>query len=411
MDQHKLYRTIRVLSDEKVRTEEQLLGHILENIIVNEAIPIRGGRIWKLEQNSGSYRLLRQYGEIEDIRKNFRIRVLDYPMFGQLDKKGTVVGTETNRYLRKKGITHYSATGVGEKVLWKGYNLFQYVLAINAEYHLKEDMIYALNIIGSAITSALRNRKSERKAKDLERDLDKAREIQRSILPVHELKFSNYDLYGISLSERIVGGDFFDYLQASDDKDRLAVVIGDAASKGLSAAAQALYVSGAIRMGVEFQTKMSTLMGRLNRLVNKTFTSEHFISMVFAEFTDSDNGLVSYVNAGHCFPIILHAATGQTEELGATGQIIGPFPAEKYRSEFTIMRRGDIMMLYTDGIVEASNEKREMYGEQRLIAKLKEFKAKSPKAICQLIIEDVQVHNRLIDYSDDKTIVIIRRSR
>ena len=109
-------------------------------------------------------------------------------------------------------------------------------------------------------------------------------------------------------------------------------MIGDAASKGLSAAAQALYVSGAIRMGVEFQTKMSTLIGRLNRLVNKTFTPEHFISMVYAEFTDSDNGLVSYVNAGHTYPIILHAATGQTEALGATGQIIGPFPAEKYRT-------------------------------------------------------------------------------
>jgi len=410
MDQHKLYRTIRLLSDEKVRTEEQLLGHILENIIVNEALPIKGGRIWKLEQNTGTYRLLRQYGEIEEIRKNFRIRVVDYPLFAQLDKKVTVVGTETNRYLRHKGITHYSATGIGEKVQWKNYTLYQYVLAINADY-LKDDMTYALNIIGSALTSALHNRRSERKAKDLERDLDKAREIQRSILPVHELKFSHYDLYGVSLSERIVGGDFFDYLQASDDKDRLGVVIGDAASKGLSAAAQALYVSGAIRMGVEFQTKMSTLIGRLNRLVNKTFTPEHFISMVYAEFTDSENGLVSYVNAGHCFPIILHAATGQTEALGATGQIIGPFPAEKYKTEFTIMRRGDIMMLYTDGIVEASNEKREMYGEERLIAKLKEFRTKSPKEICQLIIEDVQLHNRLIDYSDDKTIVVIRRSR
>jgi sigma-B regulation protein RsbU (phosphoserine phosphatase) len=75
------------------------------------------------------------------------------------------------------------------------------------------------------------------------------------------------------------------------------------------------------------------------------------------------------------------------------------------------MRRGDIMMLYTDGIVEASNEKREMYGEERLITKLREFKSKTPKQICQLIIEDVQLHNRLIDYSDDKTIVIIRRSR
>jgi len=410
MDQHKLYRTIRTLSDEKFRTEEQLLAHILESVIVNEATRIRGGRIWKLEPASGSYRLLRQYGEIEEIQKNFRIRVVDYPMFGQLDKKGTIVANETNRYLRQKGISHYSATGVGEKIPWKTYNLYQYVLAINADY-LKEDMLYTLNILGSALTSALRNRRTESKAKELERDLDKAREIQRSILPVHELKFSLYDLYGISLSERIVGGDFFDYLQASDDKDRLGVVIGDAASKGLSAAAQALYVSGAIRMGVEFQTKMSTLIGRLNRLVNKTFTPEHFISMVYAEFTDSDNGLVSYVNAGHCFPIILHAATGQTELLGATGQIIGPFPGEKYRTEFTIMRRGDIMVLYTDGIVEASNDKGEMYGEDRLIARLKDLRNQTPKEICQLIVEDVQKHNKLIEYSDDKTIVAIRRSK
>ena len=379
-------------------------------MIVNEATRIRGGRIWKLEPASGSYRLLRQYGEIEEIQKNFRIRVVDYPMFGQLDKKGTIVANETNRYLRQKGISHYSATGVGEKIPWKTYNLYQYVLAINADY-LKEDMLYTLNILGSALTSALRNRRTESKAKELERDLDKAREIQRSILPVHELKFSLYDLYGISLSERIVGGDFFDYLQASDDKDRLGVVIGDAASKGLSAAAQALYVSGAIRMGVEFQTKMSTLIGRLNRLVNKTFTPEHFISMVYAEFTDSDNGLVSYVNAGHCFPILLHAATGQTELLGATGQIIGPFPWEKYRTEFTIMRRGDILVLYTDGIVEASNDKGEMYGEDRLIARLKDLRNQTPKEICQLIVEDVQKHNKLIEYSDDKTIVVIRRSK
>ncbi|HUI09620.1 MAG TPA: PP2C family protein-serine/threonine phosphatase [Bacteroidota bacterium] len=410
MDQHKLYRTIRILSDEKFRTEEQLLGHILESVIVNEATRIRGGRIWKLESNSGNYRLLRQYGEIEEIQKNFRIRVVDYPMFGQLDKKGTIVANETNRYLRQKGISHYSATGVGEKIPWRSYNLYQYVLAINADY-LKEDMLYTLNILGSALTSALRNRRSESKAKQLERDLDQAREIQRSILPEHELKFAFYDIYGISLSERIVGGDFFDYLQASDDRDRLGVVIGDAASKGLSAAAQALYVSGALRMGVEFQTKMSTLIGRLNRLVNKTFTPEHFISMVYAEFTDSDNGLVSYVNAGHCFPILLHAATGQTELLGATGQIIGPFPAEKYRTEFTIMRRGDIMILYTDGIVEASNEKGEMYGEDRLVAKVKDLRSHTPKEICQLIVEDVQKHNKLLEYSDDKTIVVIRRSK
>jgi sigma-B regulation protein RsbU (phosphoserine phosphatase) len=410
MDQHKLYRTIKLLGEAKFRTEEELLGNILQAIIQGEEFPILGGRIWKLDSSSGSYRLVSQFGEMESIQRNFRIRVLDYPVFIQLHKKGTIVSIETNKYLRERGIRHYSATGVGEKVQWKGYTLFQYVIAINADF-LKQDMLYALNIIGNALTAALQNRRIESKAKQLERDIDEARTIQKSILPEHELRFHHYDIYGISLPDRVVGGDFFDYLQTSDDRDRLAVVIGDAVSKGLSAAAQALYVSGALRMGIEFQTKISTLVGRINQLVNRTFTAEHFISMVYAELTSSDNGLVFYVNAGHSNPILLHANTDIAEPLRATGQLIGPFPNEKYRAEYALMRKGDVLLMYTDGIVEAMNEQREMYGEQRLIKRLREHRSRTPKEICQLILEDVQIHNRLVDYSDDKTIVVIKRSR
>jgi len=410
MDQHKLYRTIKILSEEKFRSEEMVLAHVLENIIKNEEIAIKGGRIWKLELPSGAYRLIHQSGEMDPISKNFRIRISEYPMFRSLYKKGTIISNETNRYLRKKGIRHYSATGVGEVMQWQGSMLFQYVIAINAEY-LKEDMLYALNIIGAALTSALMTRRSATKAKLLEADIDKAREIQQSILPAHELKFGEYDLYGVSVPERVVGGDFFDYLQAKEDKDRLSVVIGDAASKGLSAAAQALYVSGALRMGVEFQTKISTLMSRINDLVNKTFTTEHFISMVLIEFTNSDNGLVFFANAGHSNPILLHVASNEAERLRATGQIVGPFPGERYRTEYAVMKPGDVLLLYTDGIVEASNENKEMFGEHRLIHILRDQKRNTPKVICQAILQEVQIHNRLVDYSDDKTLVIIKRSR
>jgi len=410
MDQHRLYRTIKLLTDEQYRTEEQLLSHVLEHIINNEEIAIKGGRIWKMEPTSGTYRLIRQYGELDSIQKNFRLRILDYPLFLQLPRKGTIVGNETNKYLRQKGIKLYSATGVGEKVRWKGYTLFQYVMGFNGDY-MKEHLTYTLNIIGTALTSALRNRKIESKAKQLELDLDKARDIQKSILPEHELKFAGYDIYGVSLPDRIVGGDFFDYLSASDDKDRLAVAIGDAASKGLSAAAQALYVSGALRMGVEYQTKISTLIGRINQLVNKTFTTEHFISMAYVELSTSDNGLVFYINAGHCNPILLRGKTDAVETLPATGQLIGPFPNEKYTTEYVLMNKGDSLLLYTDGITEASNENLEMYGEQRLIEKLKEHRANTPREICRLILEDVQLHNRLIEYSDDKTLVVIKRTR
>jgi len=200
-------------------------------------------------------------------------------------------------------------------------------------------------------------------------------------------------------------------LQASDDKDRLAVVIGDAASKGLSAAAQALYVSGALRMGVEYQTKMGTFIGRINKLVSRTFTAEHFVSMVYVELTNSENGLVFYVNAGHNYPILLRANPDNVELLPATGQILGPFPNEKYATEFTTMKKGDVLLLHTDGITDASSENHEMYGQQRLIRKLREYRSKSPREICQFIIEDVQIFSKLIEYSDDKTIVVIKRNR
>lgn len=410
MNQHRLYRTIEALGDQQFRTDDQLLAHVLQQIIANEEILIRGGRIWKLEPATGMYRLIHQVGEIESIEKNFRLNVLDYPMFLQLPKKGTILSTESNRYLRQRGITTYSATGIGDKVRWKEHTLFKYVIAINADY-LKEDMAYALNIIGNALTVRLKSRKIQKKAEELQRDLDKARDIQKSILPQHELRFHQYDLYGVSLPDRIVGGDFFDYLQAADDKDRLAVVVGDAASKGLSAAAQALYVSGALRMGVEYQTQMATLIGRINRLVNRTFSTEQFVSLVYLEINNAERGLLFYVNAGHNHPILLRAKTDEVELLRATGQLLGPFPAERYRTEFALMERGDILLLYTDGISDAANEHREMYGEQRLIAKLRELRQKTPREICQLILEDVQQHNRLVEFSDDKTLVVIKRSR
>ncbi len=410
MNQHRLYRTIESLSEQKFRNTEQLLNHVLERIISNDELPIKGGRIWKLEPMQGTYKLILQYGEMGQIKKNFRIRVLDYPVFIQVGRKQTMVAKETNKYLREHGIRVYSATGFGEKVHWKGHDLYTYILAINADY-LKEEMTFTLNVIGNALTSALRNRRSESKAAALEKDLDKAREIQRSILPEHEMKFAGYELYGVSLPERIVGGDFFDYLQASGDKDRIGVVIGDAASKGLSAAAQALYVSGALRMGVEYQTKMDAFIAKINRLLNRTFTPEHFISLVYAELTTNEKGLLFYVNAGHSNPILLHDKTDEVELLKATGHIMGPFPNEKYKTDFTIMNKGDVLLLYTDGITEAANDNAEMYGEERLIRILKLHKYRTPKEICELVLEDVQLHNRLVERSDDKTVVVIKRSR
>ncbi|MBI4547509.1 MAG: serine/threonine-protein phosphatase [Ignavibacteriae bacterium] len=408
MQLRKLYRTIESIANKKFEGDEDLLQHVLHEIVQNEEINIKGGRVWKFDSRKGNYELLHQVGEMEPIRSHYRIKVKDYPIFLELPKLRTVLGSEKDTYLRKHGILKYSATGIGDKLQWRGHTLYRYVLAFNAD-HLDETLTSTLNIISAALNSVLRSRRIERKAQVLERDLDKAREIQKSILPQHEMRFHSYELYGISLPDRIVGGDFFDYLQVANDQERLGIVIGDAASKGLSAAAQALYTSGALRMGFEYQTKISVLLARVNKLLNKTFSEEQFVSLFYAELTDDKNGLVLYSNCGHNSPILLRADANDVELLEPTGQFLGPFPEEIFKVENVLMKKGDILLLYTDGVSEATNERGEFYGEDRIINGLIDYGKEGAKEITQLILEDVQRFNSTGTQSDDKTIVTIKR--
>lgn len=408
MDLRRLYRTIEQLAAQKFDSEEDLLEFMLKEIVRNEEIAIRGARIWKLNAGDETYELIHQVGDIEQIKRHYKIKIKDYPMFLELAKRRTILGTETDKYLRKRGITKFSATGVGEKVRWHEHMLYPYYLAFNAD-SLDDRLSYTMGIIGSALTSALKSKKIEQKAQQLASDLDKAREIQTSILPEHEVRFHNYEIYGVSVPERIVGGDFFDYLQSSEDGERLGIAIGDAAGKGLSAAAQALYLAGALRMGAEFQTKISSLVTKANKLMHRTFPEEHFVTLFYGELTNDKNGLLIYANAGHNSPMLLHANCDEVEYLEPTGQMLGPFPNETYRTESAHMKKGDLLLLYTDGVSEAMNEQEEMFGEKRLADLLCRHRDRSAKEITQIILEEVQTFNTRADQSDDKTLVVIRR--
>jgi sigma-B regulation protein RsbU (phosphoserine phosphatase) len=407
MNQRRLYRTIESFASHDFKTEKELLKHVLNEIVKDEKINIKGGRIWQFEPSTDSYRLVHQIGVIERLEAGYKIAVSSYPIFYQLSDHRSVIANETDRYLRKKGITKYSATGVGEKIETKRGLIPQYVLAFNSDT-MEESLLPDLNIISLAVTALLRGKKVERKAYLLEKDLDKAREIQQSILPQHAFKFHSYEMYGVSLPDRIVGGDFFDYLMPTAESDRLSVVIGDAASKGFRAAAQALYVAGALRMGITSDTKISVLMSRVNKLVNKTFAEEQFVTMFYAELSNDPKGLMLYSNAGHNSPLVYRAEEKQIDFLEATGQIMGPFPDGTYRVDNTHLKKNDVVVLYTDGVVEAVGGG-VMYGDERLERKVKELAPLSAKEICQNLLDDVLQYSSASDDGDDKTIVVIKR--
>lgn len=415
MEQKKLYRTIEDIIKEapKIDSDDDLLGYVLQNIINNENISIIGGRIWKLSEDKKAYILIEQRGEVDLIKDKYEVKVDRYPMFKKVGLYRSVIAEETDEYLIEKGIYQYSASGAGYRFKIKSaddkepYYLYQYLIALNAK-SFEGDLLNALNIISMTLNSILRARFIESSAKENIVELEKAREIQKGILPEHELKFGNYEMFGLSLPDKIVGGDFFDYLE-SEDKERVGVAIGDAASKGFSAAAQSLYVSGALRMGAEYQTKMTAMVSKINNLVYETFPYERFVTLFYCELISDKKGLCQYVNAGQNPPMVYYSETGKVDLLSSTGSVLGPAPFQKYYTESINLRINDILILYTDGIVEATNEKFEFYGDERLKEVLIKCKDRSPKEICNKILEDVSLFSAMGIYSDDRTLVAIKR--
>ena len=319
-----------------------------------------------------------------------------------------MVGVETNEILKQKGILKFSSSGVGDKIKVDGKIYYEYLLALNSE-NINEDFRITLNIIATALTSQIKQRKYSERAKGLKADLDKGRELQKSILPEHEYKFHNYELFGVTDPAEIVGGDFFDYLEIGDEGDRLGVTVGDAASKGVGAAAEAMYIAGALRMATTFEIKISLLIKRTNKLVNKIFSDDKFASLFYGELSADKGGLFLYANAGHNPPFFLKSNSDSVITLAPTGPVLGPAPNAKYTIENINFEKDDVLLIYSDGVTESANSEFNNYGEDRLLNQLKKFKHLSPKEIIYGILDDVVKFSKNGKYSDDKTLVVIKK--
>jgi phosphoserine phosphatase RsbU/P len=408
MDQKKLYKTVEEIASQKFPSEKEMLFSVVSQLVDNEDVLFKGGRVWKLNKDSADYTILFQTGDVGKIKPDFSLSISDYPIFELISKERTIVDSETNMILKSKGILNYSATGIGDKIKIDNTAYFEYLLALNSNV-INEEQKAALNIIATAITSQIKQKRYSQRAKLLKADLDKARELQKSILPEHEYRFYHYEVFGITVPAEIVGGDFFDYLEIGDDENRLAVVIGDAASKGVSAAAEAMYIAGALRMASSFEIKIYPLMKRMNQLVNKIFADDKFASLFYGELSHDKSGLFLYANAGHNPPIFLRQNSDAVEFLHPTGPVLGPAPNAKYTVENVNFTVGDVLIIYSDGLTEAADVDFNEYGEDRLVNIAKQKKHLSPREITYAILDDIIKYSKNGLYSDDKTIVVIKR--
>jgi phosphoserine phosphatase RsbU/P len=239
----------------------------------------------------------------------------------------------------------------------------------------------------------------------MQAELRQAAEIQRGLLPKSDPSLPGFDIAGHSEPCRTVNGDYYDYLPL--DGKRLALVVGDVAGKGISAALLVAAIQARLHTISEEEMPIEQMVARLNRGMGRNMPGGRFVTMV-ATVLDAERGAIRYTNAGHNRPLLVRAS-GEMEELGEGGLLLGILPQAEYVGADVEMLPGDVLVFYSDGVTEAANAADEDFGEARLAEIVRRERERCAAEIGAVIREAVSRHLGGRPALDDVTVVVVKR--
>lgn len=194
-------------------------------------------------------------------------------------------------------------------------------------------------------------------------ELKQARDIQRGLLPKEIPQLPQFAIAGAWEPARVVGGDYYDIIPLS--KDKLAICIADVAGKGISAALLMANVQAAVRAFAAEDVPPSRVCTQINSVLCTNTAPEKFVTLFYGVL-DARTRMLHYTNAGHLRPMLIRES-GKTTHLENGGALLGVFPDWRYQNSIVQLEPGDLLLLFTDGITEATAPTGEEFGEQRLI--------------------------------------------
>jgi sigma-B regulation protein RsbU (phosphoserine phosphatase) len=246
----------------------------------------------------------------------------------------------------------------------------------------------------------------------LRRDVHLAAEVQKRLLPDAPPATKMVALAGRSLPARSIGGDYYDFLDLGGG--RIGIALADVAGKGVSAALIMSVVQASLRiLASEEGVSLTNLAGRMNHFLHRatgSTGSSSYATFFYAEI-DSEARRLRYVNAGHNPPFLLrYAPTADRimEELPASGTVIGLFPQSSYQEAAVDLGPGDVLMAFTDGVIEALNPADEEYGEERLRALLRKSGHLPVEAIASQIAGELKTWIGEAAQYDDLTFILLK---
>src|SRR5579864_8629003 len=199
--------------------------------------------------------------------------------------------------------------------------------------------------------------------KKSEQELALAQETQESLLPRCLPQFENFRIHAFNTPTRYVGGDFYDFLQLSSGG--WMGVLADVSGKGMPAALLSSMVLGALSMEFHSGTEPQEVLNRINRLLCEKSLPYQFVTLFLIVL--NPDGLGQFISAGHNPAYLFRSATGITEELISDAYPLGMFDVASFQSRTFHLDKGDILVVYSDGLTDAQDRQEEMFGEERLL--------------------------------------------
>lgn len=249
----------------------------------------------------------------------------------------------------------------------------------------------------------------------LEQELALARRIQVALLPDRLPDLAGWDLHGLNEPSRGVSGDYYQVVERNAGRE-CVLLIADVSGKGMAASLLTVSLQALSEGPIEDGLPPDEISARLSRLLFKRTPPEKYATAFLGVLT-LETGVLRYTNAGHNPPLVVRAgvdsdngAGTSAAELGATGPPLGLLSTALYKAGEVTLGPGDLLVLYTDGIVEAVDPEGEEYGLDRLKQVCLRHRGAAPAAVAEALDHDLLAFVRGTPFPDDRTVVLVRRA-
>jgi len=264
-------------------------------------------------------------------------------------------------------------------------------------------LLESLAFEASKSLESVRLMHEEQEKKRFEREFATAREVQLALLPATFVQPAHFEVAAHSIPCRYVGGDFYDFLTLEDG--RSVLILGDVSGKGISAALLASMAQGIIHAQFSSGLSLTDVLTSLNRVLVRKSDVQRFLTLFCALI--APDGTLNFVNAGHN-PAILMRASGKPELLSSGSMLLGAFDFAEYHAHETKLEQGDVLVIFSDGVTEATNAANQLFGDQRLEELVKTSAGLSAKDIKDRIEQEVVTFTRGLPQSDDITLIALK---